>query len=1009
MGLHLKGQTPAYLHYNVEDGMPSNKVYCAVQDKKGFMWFGTDNGLARFDGSRFKIYGIEDGLPDPEVLNLFEDSQERLWISCFQKKPCYLKDGEFHTSRNDSLVSKIDLKSGEHYFKEFDDGTILLTSRGVKLNIWLYSNDRLSHYDLEQYLKENDFPSYLTNYVDTSIITNKTKLIKLIHSSEKYNHGLVSTYPYPFLLCHKKQNQRLFFYYLNQFIDVTDKYTLNIEDGFQHFNIPPAINQLDIVDAPYLWYSYPFDLNGIYRVSMDNNETMNYLRGKQTSTVYEDREKTMWLGTLNDGVYSMNEKHTVLYKKSNTQTFETDNITAISILKNGHKMIGDAIGNIYHHRNDKWQKVDLLDNFRKSRVRQIIGPSENNWVAISDLGIYSEKNGKALNILGTKFSKDGSRKYILAPKYVMQDQGVVYVGSINGLSLWENGLELPPRFIYHRNRTTAIGIDGENNVWIGGNGGLLSQKDSFQIQWGEQFKQLTGRIIDIKLAANNQLWVATVENDLVKVRVKNGKVTDAVTMNDVLPVSIKNIKHLFKSADETLWISTNAGIFGLDEQLNVRFFDATDGLPTNDVNAVVVQDDTLWAATTAGLAKIQLNRKRSSRDFSTHISSISYELGQIMNEIELVYQDETEVVVPAGASSIGIHLSGLHLSSAGNITFEFIEEEKLLPSQWITWSNLSANISKLFSTKNDTAFLDNDHKYYGTYSPKRSFHVTATAIAKDGARSLRPDKKVFIVLPYWYETIWFSLFIIGFSGYIVWLFVRQYTRAKRFQRAASELQLAAIKAQINPHFVGNSINAIQQFFYPPDPMAASQYISTFTSLLRQTMHLSEVPFITFEKELSFISDYLKMVKLRFGERFEYQIKKENLIREDILFPAMILQPILENATIHGFAPEGVSILNVHFQIKENKLISTITDNGVGIEKSKKTNKTKNKKRVSKGIQLLQEKINVMNKMYGLDLKIEYLDLSSINKTGTKVTLYFSPQKIKKHTSNNLEDQSSSHI
>ncbi|MEO1259135.1 MAG: two-component regulator propeller domain-containing protein [Bacteroidota bacterium] len=989
----LKGQTPAYLHYNVEDGMPSNKVYSAIQDKKGFMWFGTDNGLARFDGSRFKVYNIEDGLPDPEVLNLFEDSQERLWISCFQQRPCYLKDGKFYTSQNDSLVSKIDLKASEHYFKEFDDGTILINGSGGKYNVWFYPELQAeNHYDIEKYVEDNNLPDYLNKYIDTSIIANKIKLVSLIDRTEEYINGLTRSHP-PLMLYQKKQNERLYFYYRNKIIDVSDR--RNLENGFQYLNIPPTFNQLQMAAPPYLWYAYPYDLSGIYQVNIDNNKTTSYLTGKQTSMVYQDLENTMWFGTLNDGVYAMREKQTVVYKKSNVPVFKTDNITAISVLENGHKMIGDAIGNIYHFQNNSWREATLRNDFRKSRIRQIIGSSEANWIYISDLGIYSEKNGKMLNISGINRSKFRSKNHVVSPKYIIQDQGIVYVCSITGLNLWENGLESPPKFIYKNNRATAVSIDSEQNIWVGGNGGLLSSKDSFMIPWGERFKQLKGRIIDIKAAANNHLWVASAENHLIKVQVKNGEVINALSMNDTLPVSIKNIKHLFKSADETLWISTNAGIYGLDEQLNVRYFDTTDGLPTNDVNAVAVQNDTLWAATTAGLAKIQLNRQIGSEDFSTYISSVSYELDQVVKEIELVYQDKTKVTLPAGASSIGIQLSGLHFNSAGILTFELIEEEKLLPLQWVTWDNLSANISKLFFAKNDTTLLHKAHKYYGTYVPKGSFQITATAIAKDGARSLRPDKKVFTFLPFWYETIWFSLFIIGFSGYAIWLFVRQYTRAKRFQRAASELQLAAIKAQVNPHFVGNSINAIQQFFYPPDPMTASKYIATFTSLLRQTMHLSEIPFISFEKELSFITDYLEMVKLRFGDRFEYQINKENNIKEAILFPAMILQPILENATIHGFAPEGVSFLNVTFEIKENKLITTITDNGIGIEASRKIKKTRNKKRVSKGIRLLQDKINVMNKMYGLDLKIEYSDLASSNKnrSGTQVSLSYSPNKI----------------
>ena len=79
----LTAQTPAYLHYVVSDGLPSNMVYCGTQDHQGLLWFGTDKGLASFDGTRFRTFGMKDGLPDPEVLNVWEDSRERLWICCF--------------------------------------------------------------------------------------------------------------------------------------------------------------------------------------------------------------------------------------------------------------------------------------------------------------------------------------------------------------------------------------------------------------------------------------------------------------------------------------------------------------------------------------------------------------------------------------------------------------------------------------------------------------------------------------------------------------------------------------------------------------------------------------------------------------------------------------------------------------------------------------------------------------------------------------------------------------
>ena len=86
-GTCVVAQTPAFIHYGVQEGLPSNLVYCGIQDQQGLLWFGTDKGLACFDGTRFRTLGIKDGLTDPEVLNLMDDSAGRLWISSYRKKP----------------------------------------------------------------------------------------------------------------------------------------------------------------------------------------------------------------------------------------------------------------------------------------------------------------------------------------------------------------------------------------------------------------------------------------------------------------------------------------------------------------------------------------------------------------------------------------------------------------------------------------------------------------------------------------------------------------------------------------------------------------------------------------------------------------------------------------------------------------------------------------------------------------------------------------------------------
>nr|MCU0347052.1 hypothetical protein [Saprospiraceae bacterium] len=138
-------QEPAYLHYGVSDGLPSSLVYCIEQDSMGVMWLGTDKGLVRFDGSRFRTFSIKDGLPDNEVLNMYSDSYGRLWLSCFRNKPCYEKHGEIFTEADDPMLKGLDMNAGTFVFGEDNSGTLWMT--GGVTGLGKVSGNEASYFD----------------------------------------------------------------------------------------------------------------------------------------------------------------------------------------------------------------------------------------------------------------------------------------------------------------------------------------------------------------------------------------------------------------------------------------------------------------------------------------------------------------------------------------------------------------------------------------------------------------------------------------------------------------------------------------------------------------------------------------------------------------------------------------------------------------------------------------------------------------------------------------------
>ena len=985
-------QTPAYLHYGVEDGLPSSLVYCAIQDKKGFMWFGTNNGLARFDGTRFKVYGMKDGLPDPEVLNLFEDSQERLWISCFQKKPCYLRNGKIYNSENDSLLNNDELKGGHHSFYEDNNNRILISVDRKRVFCYCdgkvfncYKNGLKQDYSFP-YITEIDSELFVASYDGVFNITDIQSPRRLFKNKQDF-----AFLPTTRLL------ENAYYVLTGNIWTYVDLNKDDLIEKKQILSLPNQSNRITIWDDNHFWICYPHSLEGAFKIDIERPNKFggitNYLNGRKVSCIFEDDKKNIWFTTLAEGIFNMPYKTAVTYNKYSSNIFTTDNITALALMPDNKLLIGNEVGQIYGLDNGRLEQFQFKKKLKQSKVRQIVKISENGWVAVLNIDIYAENN----DLVEPRFKLNGHanpQKKIVAPKYILHDRNKTWIAHINGLSSLESNKKFLEQVIADK-RFTTIGKDNENNIWAGGPEGLLSEKDSFQINWGNKFKTLSGRIIDIKPAAENHLWVATAENQLLKVQVEKGEVISVQVINDFLENKINGIKSLYKSEVGDIWLATNNGIYSLDDKLNIKHFDQMDGLPSNDVNALVIDQDTLWAATVAGLAKLQLDQEKCNGDFHTYISGLAYNMDGKVANIDLLNHPNDFISIPPEASMIDIQLSGLLYKNSGKLTFEYVEKELLLPLERLTWGNLAASLAQRISGKSDTIITNEGRRYFGANAPNGRFLTTVTAVSKDGIRSLHPDTKTLTILPKWYETIWFSLLIFSLIALVIWYIIRQWLAAKRSERVATEMQLQAIKAQINPHFIGNSINAIQQFFYPPDPAKASLYISNFTSLLRQTIHLSEVPFVPFHEELKYITDYLEMIKLRFGDRFEYRIENADQIPRSTLFPAMLLQPLLENATIHGLAPKGLSQLLVEFNFKKDQLVSTIKDNGVGIEASKAIKKAQKRKRVSKGIGLLQKKIEVLNKIYRLDINLDIQDLSAISKNhhGTMITLSFSPKII----------------
>lgn len=215
---------------------------------------------------------------------------------------------------------------------------------------------------------------------------------------------------------------------------------------------------------------------------------------------------------------------------------------------------------------------------------------------------------------------------------------------------------------------------------------------------------------------------------------------------------------------------------------------------------------------------------------------------------------------------------------------------------------------------------------------------------------------------------------------------------KTNKRLAEE-KLTALRSQMNPHFIFNCLNSIQQFILEGEVDNANKYLSRFSRLIRLVLQYSEYNFISLEDEINILELYLSLEKTRFGNSFEYLISVEDgLDADEIKIPNLIIMPFVENAIWHGLMhKEGERKITIYFQLRnEQTVVCEITDNGIGRERAAelKAIKPLNVDHKSIGMQLVKEKIEVLKQQFKGEISIQLNDIINNEKQvcGTRILI-----------------------
>jgi len=236
--------------------------------------------------------------------------------------------------------------------------------------------------------------------------------------------------------------------------------------------------------------------------------------------------------------------------------------------------------------------------------------------------------------------------------------------------------------------------------------------------------------------------------------------------------------------------------------------------------------------------------------------------------------------------------------------------------------------------------------------------------------------------PFW-QRLWFYILLIVVTVLIVVLLARYrllQTKKKNkiilerevMSKDLAQTKLKAIRSQMNPHFIFNALNSIQNLVLQQDVDKSYDYIVLFSELVRSSLTYSETEFILLSKEIEFLKVYLELEKLRYGEELNYNIEYNG--SDDVKIPSLVVQPFIENALLHGLShKKGVKNISINFTIGE-QLICTIIDNGIGRAKAEIIKNRQNKQHASFSTKAIKQRMKILSNQYKMEASFKYEDV-----------------------------------
>jgi len=988
-------------------GLSQNMVNTILQDEQGFMWFGTWDGLNQFDGYDFTIYNKLDGMSNPTINSLLEDNEGVIWIGT--------QDGLNRFDRKTKTFTVLKHIPGER--NSLSNNTVNNICQDEKGFLWISTVQGLNRYDKEnQVYKRFNFnmaevDSIRANWINKVFQDSKGYLwIATRFGLFKFDDSTEFFTPY---FHHPNDNSSISSNTINDiYEDRNGRLWIGTQNGlnlflgehagfkqYYHDHRDPGSISNNAVTAIFE------DSHGIFwigthdKLNIFDRETELFTpyshTGKPTSLsnddvncIYEDDMGSVWVGTYK----GVNKVHIGLskfnyYNRDPDDPYSLSSNVIHSIFKDEDGLIWLATGegvNILDRTTGRYSRlhhmIDPFTNLADERIRSIHKDHLGNiWIATDSEGLfrYAPSTGKYTHFTANPDDANTLNDNNLL--WVTEDHdGYIWVGSGRGVNAFHPEKEGMRSWVHDprdsasisNNRVWIIYEDNDNNLWFGTNHGLNRydpDEDAFISYISDPedpYSISANAIFGIYEDSQGNFWVGTMGGGLNHFDPLRERFLHLDEQNG-LPNNVVYIT--LEDKNGNLWLTTNWGMSKFNPA-TVEFvnYDINDGLQGNEFNGGAwfhAEDGEMFFGGMDGFnsfypEEIALN-EGPPRMVITSFKKLNVEVKREFcngDTIRLNYDD----------NFFSIEFSALDFTNPAKNKYAYMLEN--YDEEWNSrdagrriaeYTRVSAGsyIFKVKGSNNDGIWNEE-----GT-----SLHI--------------------IILPPWWDTLIFRVIFGALIFAILWSFIywrirmikKKHEVEKKVLAIEKELfdvQQKALQLQMNPHFIFNSLNAIQSFVIANNTDKAIHYLSKFSQLMRLILTNSRESTIPVKDELKAVGHYIDIERLRFDNKFDYSIDVDDEIDDEFMeIPPMIIQPFVENAILHGLV-HGVKggHIKLELQLQKDFIFCIVEDNGIGRKKAQEIRDKSGIKRKSRGMLITKERLDILNKQNKEKFAVNVIDL-----------------------------------